>query len=525
MFLKFNYLRCRVAVLALAIATAACSDEDSPVDPTEPGLITITGPKSGATVYNSVTFSISAEEQDAVDAVQIKIDEAVVATLTQAPFIYTLDTKTLEDGIHIVSATVTDNTGNRYNTAEVRLRVRNTLLAVYVSEAVRQYPDRAFIFLSDSIGNTLAAADYYDYETGDSIRLTAPGFAGNTFYVTEVYISGNEYVNLHTYTGIARGTWNPVAKKEFSLMDPDWALVPLTIINPVGDYKYILQSNIGSFWLEQPPSEEINMSLMNPESKLLVMAYHEGGSGFQYSLVPSIKAGQNAVVDLSLATLPATMGSLSFNGAEFATVGVTGISGTDLFFITNLDSNEDAIAEFGYPGSTFSRYNFITTVRKDGAEFNTSQMGQASATLLDANVNLTLDGDGRTMSCVTTGNGLDIQGISISKLGRYFWAIDSPPGVQAIVLPEFPEQLQEFAIDNPLADADIRIFTIDFDGMNGYQDIIDFDRNFTGWTPSFTLYDYTYLQKLKVITTEPNGRTGAPSTPRRHNHPLLSGAR
>ncbi len=95
---------------------------------TTPPTVSITSPAAGATLSGTaVIFGATASDNVAVASVQFKIDSASSGSpVTAAPYTYTLNTTSLSNGNHTVSAVATDTAGNSATSAVVAFKVSNT---------------------------------------------------------------------------------------------------------------------------------------------------------------------------------------------------------------------------------------------------------------------------------------------------------------------------------------------------------------------------------------------------------------
>ena len=100
----------------------ACS---TPKDTTPP-TVSITSPVANATLSGTVNVTANASDNVAVASVQFKVDSANTgAAISAAPYSYALDTTTLADGNHILTAVATDTSGNSTTSAGVAVKVNN----------------------------------------------------------------------------------------------------------------------------------------------------------------------------------------------------------------------------------------------------------------------------------------------------------------------------------------------------------------------------------------------------------------
>lgn len=102
-----------------AFSTAAAPD-------TTPPTVSITAPSAGATVSGTITLSANTSDNVGVVGVQFQVDAANTgAEDTSAPYSVSLDTRTLSNGSHTVSAAARDAAGNPATSAGVTVTVNN----------------------------------------------------------------------------------------------------------------------------------------------------------------------------------------------------------------------------------------------------------------------------------------------------------------------------------------------------------------------------------------------------------------
>lgn len=97
-----------------------------PVDTVPPSVV-VTAPASGAALSGTQTISANASDAVGVAGVQFLVDgEAFGTEDVSSPYSVSLDTKTLSDGAHTVSARARDAAGNAATSAPVSFLVNNT---------------------------------------------------------------------------------------------------------------------------------------------------------------------------------------------------------------------------------------------------------------------------------------------------------------------------------------------------------------------------------------------------------------
>jgi hypothetical protein len=94
---------------------------------TSPLSVSITSPAPGATLVGTVTIAASATDTAGVPTVQFKVDGANVgAPVVSAPYTFSLNTKTLTGGTHVLTATAGDAAGNSATSSQVSVTVNNS---------------------------------------------------------------------------------------------------------------------------------------------------------------------------------------------------------------------------------------------------------------------------------------------------------------------------------------------------------------------------------------------------------------
>ncbi|MEK7391042.1 MAG: Ig-like domain-containing protein, partial [Fibrobacterota bacterium] len=89
--------------------------------------VALTSPAANATVSGSVTVTASASDNVAVTGVQFKLDGANLGSeITSAPFSAALNTTTLSNGSHTLSAVARDAAGNLASATTITVNVSNT---------------------------------------------------------------------------------------------------------------------------------------------------------------------------------------------------------------------------------------------------------------------------------------------------------------------------------------------------------------------------------------------------------------
>jgi Big-like domain-containing protein len=105
----------------------------NPIDSTPP-TVSITAPASGTTLSRVITISANASDNVAVASVQFRVDGSNVgAAVTSVPYTYSLNTTTLANGSHTLTAVASDLSNNKATSATVSITVNNTSTGPTVS--------------------------------------------------------------------------------------------------------------------------------------------------------------------------------------------------------------------------------------------------------------------------------------------------------------------------------------------------------------------------------------------------------
>ena len=130
---------------------------NNPADTTPP-TVSITAPGNGSKDSGTITVSANASDNVAVANVQFRVDGANVgAAVTSAPYTYSLNTKTLTNGSHTLTAVATDLSNNKATSTAVSITVNNAV--VIVGPTVSFTSPLAGISVSGTITMTATASD------------------------------------------------------------------------------------------------------------------------------------------------------------------------------------------------------------------------------------------------------------------------------------------------------------------------------------------------------------------------------
>jgi len=96
-----------------------------PADTTPPHTVTIDSPQDTATVSGTVTISVTAQDDVAMDRVDVLLDGSLLGTDTTAPYELTWDTTQVSNDLHLLSAQAYDTSGNSTLSSAITVTVSN----------------------------------------------------------------------------------------------------------------------------------------------------------------------------------------------------------------------------------------------------------------------------------------------------------------------------------------------------------------------------------------------------------------
>ena len=109
--------------------TAASPDQTfSTLGNNAPPSVEVTSPAAGTTLSGKVNLTATASDSGTISGVQFRVDgNNVGPDLSAAPYAYVLDSSTLSNGSHAITAFATDNSGKSATSASVAVKVDNTV--------------------------------------------------------------------------------------------------------------------------------------------------------------------------------------------------------------------------------------------------------------------------------------------------------------------------------------------------------------------------------------------------------------
>lgn len=165
-------------------------------DTTAP-TVSITAPANNATVKGSITISASASDNVKVTKVEFYLDNVLKRTDTSSPFTYSLNTTSVSDGIHTLTAKAYDAAGN-IGESTVTVKVANDTTAPTVSLS------------APASGATVSGVVSVNATATDNLAV-----AKVEFYVNNVLASTDTtspYSYIWDTTTVANGVYSLTAK-------------------------------------------------------------------------------------------------------------------------------------------------------------------------------------------------------------------------------------------------------------------------------------------------------------------------
>jgi hypothetical protein len=143
--------------VARAVSLASGS---APADVTPP-TVTFTSPANGAIVSGSLSITVSAVDNAAMNSVTLRIDGVAAGTDTAAPYTFTWNTSTVANGTHTFIATALDASGNS----------SSATLSVLVSNVVDTAPPTVKI-TAPGDGSKVTSNVSVSVSTSDNVAVT-----------------------------------------------------------------------------------------------------------------------------------------------------------------------------------------------------------------------------------------------------------------------------------------------------------------------------------------------------------------
>jgi hypothetical protein len=188
---------------------------------TTPPTVSITSPTLGATVSGTITVTVSASDNVAVASVQLHVNGANVgAADTTSPYTFSLDTTTLSNSSHTLTAVATDTSGNQATSTAVAITVSNQssgVTAGYANNGAGCAIDRVDSVTTQTcpLPNATGAGNllviWLRYHTPAQSPTFSDNIGGNTYHLaTSVTDSTNSTVAALYYVANVKAGVNRV---------------------------------------------------------------------------------------------------------------------------------------------------------------------------------------------------------------------------------------------------------------------------------------------------------------------------
>lgn len=148
------------AAKAVCLASTGSLDCQGGGSDYTPPSVSLTSPLNGATVSEMITISATASDNVGVSRVEFKVDNFLISSDTTAPYSAILDTNTLSNGVHTISAIAFDSAGNQ-GTNNLNINVENIIVPDTEAPTVTitSPPNNAVL---STRGNTIVSASAND---------------------------------------------------------------------------------------------------------------------------------------------------------------------------------------------------------------------------------------------------------------------------------------------------------------------------------------------------------------------------
>jgi len=208
-----------------------------------PPTVSITAPANGATVKGTIAVSANASDNVAVTSVQFRVDGTNVGLPdTSAPYTYALNTATLTNGNHTLTAVVIDPSNNMATSAAVSITVNNSSLSeptVSITSPLAGTTVSGTITVSETASDSKGIASVQLQVDGSSL-----GAADTTLPYSQSWNTTTVVDGPHTLTAVATSndsSQQPAAASAIVIVNnsgsgpvlsstPGWHAIPSTAL-------------------------------------------------------------------------------------------------------------------------------------------------------------------------------------------------------------------------------------------------------------------------------------------------------
>jgi hypothetical protein len=495
------------SLLCSLVVIQACDDDDEPKD-TQAPEVTFTDLIEDMTVWNTVSISLEATDDQGINEIQVFADGNLITTLTASPFETSWDSNTVTDGEHTLKVIVTDKSGNSVE-KEISVNVLNTLVTINVAAdqlySETDFSERGFVFLSDENGNVIA---HQEYQNGNTIVFKSSTFNGEKFFLSEALVEtrpGDDLVRLWTFAQIERGkTWVVMDDREDD--DETYAgEANLKFTNLNVNSRYFAVSNGEDAYAEGLDTE--STIGIRPNSKLYVTRdiIDEENVPIAYNLYPNIVVGDNTI-NLNLVNKQLTKVTISLpSDSEGSTTRITAYpvanTFTDPYSIGYHSSGTDVLTyDIYYPGTAFPTYYTESDYETPSIYYSRASTSQTfSLPQITNDIDFTFAANKLTYSATGDFDFFSTQYSGAGDDGPY-WSFILPEGTNQIIPAiKLPTELSSFTVPDFGLPPHYTVYA--FDEITDYDGLKTFIRSSTRSTDALYNKGKNYVE---IVYKNPN---------------------
>lgn len=501
--------------LTSLILFSSCGDDD--VADTISPEVSFANLTDQSEVFNTVSVTVNAADNDGVEKVEVYIDGMLTSTLTQSPYEYSWDSNKVTDGAHTIKAVVTDKAGNKTEKV-ISVNVSNILVSLNMASdqllANENTTEHGYIFLSDESGKVIA---YTECENGKNYQLKNSSFTGSSFYLTELVVrtfaDGDSWYTLDTYSQLERGENWVLVKNNKSEVYAGSA----TLNFSNGDEHSFYSVSAGDVENFLYDSDNISKTLRLFTNPSTVFIKRTGADeSVSYGLFPNVTVGDNSI-DLSKADREFTSASIALpEGTTASSISIFGLPVANGFAQrcwTGWQSADNGAAKLNlkYPGTDFPMYYWIFYYEAPDAFYSTASTN-ASFQLEDNitnNVSVAFADGKITYSASGNFDALILQ----NDFKNGTWNYILPRGTNQ-VLPtlEIPEPLSIYTL--PTLSEPVGYGIYEFGSIDSYDEMKSDIRQSAGGFDDLFSFGNTY--KYKFYRGSSSGGRKSNASKRKH---------
>jgi hypothetical protein len=491
---------------------ASCLEEKEPQV-----SFSFNSPRPGELIWNTTTVQFTAPASF-TGHIDVRLGGQLIGSASNPPYQFQWNTREWQDGNYTLTAVATSADGSKQETLQ-EVTIRNNLLDMQV--AANHIPSgiKAFIFLSDASGNTLAMEEL---KNNSHVVITGPeSFNESTFNLSEVYLISPGYLQVYTISELPRGSWN------LTSFDPDAPAIGAIEVKAetTPAHVYYVSSSGDSGFLHQ---EEADIFLSTNKTISQLFVREVGKPINNYTIFKNIKVGSSLTFPLQQVVTPMKSQRVSLSDPNLVSTRVKlyGFPRTEdheenyslgVYF---RNGNEIAIE---YPEKEFERLGSESYYRNKQIRMYSFQPDKMyDFKTLNAQIYVSTP-DGRRLDLSTYGD-FDMYMASwmfySEQTGAYAsWLFIGPPGrSQQLKLPTLPyEIVQNISLikTNQLTFTGI-IQVSDYAGINGYFDYRQYVSKFS----IAGVYKFGFAWKEQLFTESgfTGGRTNKIEVPMLAEH-------